>query len=131
MPEVQYDGRLRVVALANLLAMCAHISGMCHTYRVREGRDVVYVTYSNPNEYGRDRKITITLPIVYRAFGAAMIGLAPECIGRMTGPGCGTWQGEEWQAFDPLFTCPELWRGPAPDVDWRTREQIEAAKVAT
>lgn len=129
MPALQFDGRIRAVAVSNLKAMCARVSGTCHRFAVEKvGASVVTISYSNPDEYGNERPILLTLPIVRKApkddpDGATVL-LDLGYSGRMTGPGCGTHGGEEWQCFYPLVECPQLWRSPH-DGSWATEDEIK------
>ena len=35
------------------------------------------------------------------------------------------WDGEGWQAFEPLRECEQLWRSNPDTNDWKTRKEIE------
>jgi hypothetical protein len=38
------------------------------------------------------------------------------------------WEGEGWQAFQPLMDCPMLWRSGPHMQDWATRVEIMVAR---
>lgn len=128
--DIQTDQRIRCVALSNLRAMCERVSGMCHSFDVDEPGDsarYVRVTYSNPDEYGCNYPMTALYPIVTRYpdalnhSGGPLVALHIERVEH------DSWDGEGWQAFQPIEDCPELWRNPKTG-GWATREEIEAAK---
>lgn len=58
--RIQDDRQVRIVALDNLIAMCEHVSGMCHRWEVlpyKPGAKTVRVQYANPDEWGADHPI--------------------------------------------------------------------------
>lgn len=61
--KTQFDCEIRVVSLANLEAMCAHVSGFCHRFKVEKvTRSRVHVSYSNPDEYGSESPMIAVFP---------------------------------------------------------------------
>lgn len=124
----QQDYTVRIVALENLRAMCARVSGMCHRYEITKvTRASVHITYSNPNEWGSESPMTM----IFRAFPSDWRGDSenPRVIleaGRVI---YDTDDGEGWQNFEPVLNCPILFRAGF-NGDWNTREEIEAAKLA-
>jgi hypothetical protein len=61
-----------MVGLANLAAMCKHVSGVCHRFTMDEpskSARFVRVTYSNPDEYGNDRPVTALYPLIRDCYG--------------------------------------------------------------
>ena len=140
--RAQFDGKIRIVALANLEAMAKRASGVCHRFWVELPRSTaagakrgrfVRLFYSNPNEYGAERPFYAELPIIsvlgkgMNTDPEPMIGLDTLVWGRVVGEG-DTWNGEGWQAFHPVIDAPELFRNPSTD-QWQTREEIESAKA--
>lgn len=133
--RIQYDAQARIVALSNLEAMCERQSGMCHRFWVETTRAGKYARlyYSNPNEYGSDRPFYAELPIVGNVSGSVnhegcqLVMLDTVGWGRIVGAG-DSWGGEEWQAFQPILDCPQLWRDPNSG-KWQTRTEIETAKA--
>jgi hypothetical protein len=130
--KTQYDGSSRVVAVENLAAMCRRVSGMCHRYWIESvSRSRVAVGYSNPDEYGSESPMFAVFPCIPNPFDSKEHE-NPFVI--LTGPGSilrvvnDTWNGEGWQAFDPLCDAPVLWRSPE-DGSWSTKEEIEARKA--
>jgi hypothetical protein len=124
----QQDHKVRIVALENLRAMCARASGMAHRYTVDSfSKSAVRITYSNPNECGSPRPMTMIL----RAYPSAWSGDRenPRVIleaGRVIHD---TEDGEGWQSFEPVLNGPELFRyNSGVRVTWGTREEIEAVK---
>ena len=121
--STQQDYKVRVVALENLRAMCERASGMSHRYYVESfSRSAVRLTYSNPNEYGTERPMTMIL----RAWPSDFAGDKenPRVIlepGRVIHD---TEDGEGWQSFSPVLDGPELWREGLSGV-WGTREELD------
>jgi hypothetical protein len=119
--KTQYDTKVRAVALENLKAMCAHISGTCHRYRVvKVTRSRVHVEYANPDEYGREDPIVAVYP--------CLPGFAPDnpivifTIVRVIND-----QDEDrWQDFSVLEECPTVFHDPVL-AKWRTHLQIRKA----
>lgn len=117
--QLQGECSLRAVYPANLRAMCARISGMCHRFSVeRITKRFAYVVYSNPNEYGTERPMTALYPVM----PDGRIVLDVHDVKN------DSWDGEGWQAFEQLRECPQLWRSAPDKDDWRTREEIEATR---
>lgn len=122
--KTQMDQRTRIVALANLHAMCERASGMCHRYEVSKvSRSRVHVTYSNPDEYGNDRPVTAVFP--------ALPGFAGDpdnlqvVIGKMLRTIGGTDE-YDYQAFDAIVCSPVLYRYPSYGMDeWSTRQETD------
>lgn len=131
-PDPYFNQNVRVVSRNLLEAMLQRESMIAHRYWIQSVSDrYVTVCYSNPDEYGYERRAYIMLPCynynamvrvkavvldVYKVWGGRD-GNERDCIGMM---------------FDHLMeTMPELWR--CPDGEWRTKEEIEAreAKLQT
>jgi hypothetical protein len=118
---LQFDMPIRTVSIDNLKAMCARVSGICHTYKiVRESKHNVYVEYSNPDEWGTPHPMTAVFPLV-NLEGVNHVFLTyrhimhdyPDLQG--------------WQNFEILITCPELYRHKIQEREvWATRAEIEA-----
>ena len=107
--KTQRDYPVRVVALTNLNAMCAHISGMCHSFKVvRIGQYRVNVVYSNPDEYGTNHPMEAVFPS-YPSGDKDNPCIVLDIL-RVVHD---SWHGDGWQAFQPLLDCPVLWRDPA------------------
>lgn len=124
--QTQADMRVRVVALSNLMAMCERVNGFAHAFEVTKvSRSRVHVTYSNPSEYGTPEPMTAVFPSYPNPFEAENPYVVLGEIMRVIGD---TWNGEGWQAFQPLTDCPQLWRSGADATDWATREEIEARR---
>lgn len=123
--KTQFDSNKRVVSVENLKAMCAHVSGMCHTYKVTSvSRSRVHVTYSNPDEYGQDHPMTAVYPCYPSNAPANRDDADNPCVVldilRVLND---NWDGEGWQAFDLLHDCPTLWRVPHTG-KWRSHRQL-------
>ncbi len=123
--ETQSDMRIRVVALANLRAMCERASGTCHRYKVEEvSRSRVHVTYSNPDEYGREHPVTAVYPCYpsdYWPHDTENPRVVLDVL-RVIGDDS---DGEGYQYFEPLTDCPSLWRDtPNDEPRWRTHGEI-------
>lgn len=120
--KTQFDTRQRTVSLENLEAICARVSGVCHTYAVsRVSRSRVHVTYSNPSEYGTPNPITAVFPCYPTAGGsgfdgqpAVILGHMIRCINDRDGYG--------YQAFDVITGHLPLWRNGTGE--WRTVLEI-------
>ena len=122
--EIQMDTKTRVVALSNLKAMCKQASGMCHRYWVEKvSKHRVYVTYSNPDEYGHESPMTLVLPCYPGAWASAENPYVVLDILRVLHD---THDGEGWQAFGPVLDSPVLWRSPNSG-EWQTEEDIKKA----
>jgi hypothetical protein len=113
--ETQQDNKVRLVALANLAAMCKHVSGTCHRYWIETVTETyVVVGYSNPNEYGTDDPVFATYPCYPSGWPGdednprvvlAMIADAPGYETPEDFP-------EADQCFQCIDDCPILWRHP-------------------
>lgn len=121
--KTQSDSRYRIVALENLRAMCAHVSGVVHRYRiVKVSRSRVHVEYSNPDEYGNPQPIVAVYPCYPSPFRGDFEN--PRVVLdmlRVIGAGEDS---EAWQAFIVLADCPSLWRGGPNAEGWRTERAI-------
>lgn len=118
----QHDSKKRVVALSNLRAMCERISGTCHRFTVDAvTAHSVRVSYSNPDECGRDNPVTAVFP-AYCDGAKDNPSVVLDAIRYVNSPG------EEWQAFWALFDCPELFRTSSDSQEWRTRYEIMVQK---
>ena len=119
----QQDSKVRLVALENLKAMCAHVSGWAHTYQVTKiTRSRVHVEYSNPDEYGNARPMTAVFPAYpsnWPQDGADNPRVVLDPI-RMYG------HSPDWQDFYLLESCPSVWRDyPQPNVErWESHSAI-------
>lgn len=130
--KTQRDSKTRIVALENLKAICERASGFCHTFEVSKvSRSRVHVEYSNPSEYGTPKPMTAVFPAIPNPWDKTgenpyvLIGELMRVLGD-------NWDGEGWQAFEPVVNGPELFRnGPGDDSaeTWQTREEIETAKA--
>jgi hypothetical protein len=123
--KIQQDHKLRVVALSNLEAMCKRMSGVCHRFsvsRVTENR--AYIEYSNPDEYGHASPMTASFPAWHYSTDHCVVALE---ILKVTKD---NWQGEGWQAFQPLLDCPELYRSSPEATDWQTHKEILGVELS-
>lgn len=122
--KTQFDYSKRVVSLENLSAMCDRNSGTCHRFEVvKVTPSRVHVAYSNPDEYGNESPMTAVLPCYPSAFDG---NDNPAIVLEIVNVVGDNWDGEGWQAFSPIFDCPELYRDPATG-EWLSREEIESA----
>lgn len=120
MSKTQRDYPVRVVSLANLKAMCSHVSGTCHRFSVvKESKSRIHVEYSNPDEYGSDNPMIAVFPC-FPSGEEENPNVVLEYM-RIVGD---SWNGEGWQAFEPLRDCPRLWRNPETN-EWKTEAQIK------
>jgi hypothetical protein len=109
----QSDDKVRVVARANLDAMCKYTSGMCHRYWIEKvTRSRVHVGYSNPDEYANEAPVYAVFPCYPSAWPDDKDNphVVLECI-RLYGG-----RGDEYdpiQSFMLLLDCPQLWRDPS------------------
>lgn len=113
--KTQEDNIVRMLALDNLRAMCEEASGMCHRFWIEKvSRSRVHIGYSNPDEYGNENPMYAVLP----SFPSKQHFADPETdiiswlqddrdnprvlveVMRVIND---TWDGEGWQAFDPLW----------------------------
>lgn len=111
--ETQSDQKVRVVALSNLRAMCERVSGTCHRFEVSKvSRSRVHVEYSNPDEYGNESPMVAVFPCypTGHEFNPAGAQYNPHVVLDMLRVIGDNWDGEGWQAFQPLLDCPTLWR---------------------
>lgn len=116
----QFDHKLRIVSLPNLEAMCERVSSMCHRFYVESVKGkYARIEYNNPDEWGYSHLIVALFPII--DYGGT-IGVILD-INKVLycGADC-----EDWQAFEQLIDCPELWRKNSEATDWHTKEEIEA-----
>ena len=137
----QFDHRIRVVSLANLHAMCARVSGTCHTFTVDDpavhpapSGDAlsVRVTYSNPTEYGTPEPISIVFPVVY-IYGPdspAVILEGIDWLDDYIDPDDVGLDGM-FQAFWTVTACPQLFASTPDASDWMTREEWDTEKERT
>lgn len=104
--KTQFDHNQRVVSLANLEAMCDRVSGTCHRYQVvKVTTNRVHVEYSNPDEYANDHPMLAVLPCWPADFNDKDNRAVVLTILRVVGD---SWDGEGWQAFDPVMNCSPL-----------------------
>ena len=123
--KTQFDHTKRVVALNNLEAMCARISGTCHRFTISKVTgNRVYVEYSNPDEYGNPEPITAVLPAYAAHNNTAVI------LDAIDYKGCTGRNEEAWQAFGELYDCQQLWRSQDNDgrEQWQTDYEILVAR---
>lgn len=127
----QGDHKVRVVTLANLLAMCENASGIVHTYEVVGAPSAyrVSVVYSNPDEYGNEVHVLFRLPVYPNDFeprNPFVVMVVASAVG-----GRNTFDREAaWQTFDAaVLSGPELFRTAPRSNDWRTREEIDAERA--
>jgi len=106
--ETQQDNNTRVVAAANLEAMCKYVSGMCHRYKIEVVTDrVVVISYSNPDEYGTDEPICVTFPCYPSCWPDDDDN--PRVVLDMIGDDADEDSGiDAYQCFVPLLDCPTL-----------------------
>lgn len=122
--QTQFDQNKRVISIHNLTAMCDRISGVCHRFAVdKVTRSRVHVSYSNPDEYGNENPMVAVFPCYPAGWDTTAVILD---ITRIIND---TWDGEGWQAFQPLLDCPTLWA----DLDngqfhnWQSHAELIAA----
>jgi len=122
--KTQFDSKIRVVAVSNLGAMCQRISGVCHRYEVTKvTRSRVHVTYSNPNEYGSEFPMTAVFPCYPSRNDTVNFTASPSVVLDILRVINDNWNGEGWQAFQPLLDCPTVWRS-GTDAVWSTHREI-------
>lgn len=107
---IQADHSVRVVALANLEAMCGAAGGVARRFwieSVSESR--VRIGYSNPDEYGNECEVYAYLPSWKESPNLRYVALV---VTHMIGGrdeenrGCGG-----WQMFDEaILSAQKLWR---------------------
>lgn len=103
--QTQFDYKGRIVSLRNLEAMCHHISGTVHVFKVsRVNEHSCYVTYSNPDEQGTPHPITAVFPCWRNGQLVSVLLEFKHVIGDR--------DGEEWMLFEQLRQCSELWCDP-------------------
>jgi hypothetical protein len=125
--KTQFDSQVRMVNLVNLVAMCGHQSGFSHRYTVSKiSRSRVHVEYSNPDEYGNESPMTAVFPCFPNDFGPENAD-NPYIVLQIMRVVGDTWNGEGWQAFDQLLTCPVLYRSCDDTVPprWETEAGIK------
>lgn len=126
--KTQQDTRIRMVALDNLRAMCAHATGMSHSYQVSKvSRSRVHVTYSNPDGYGNSRPVTAVFPCYPSPWpddaDNPRVLLDPL---RVLGDDA---NGSVYQIIDAMIVgCPTLWR-KGPGHPWQTHNAIVRGQV--
>ena len=54
----------RLISLGSLEKACAHLSGMTWLWVCESDDEFCYITFNNPDEYGKDRPCTMRFPIV-------------------------------------------------------------------
>lgn len=113
--RLQSDQKVRVVALDNLRAMCARVSGTAHRFSVvKVSRSRVHVEYSNPDEWGREHPFVAVFPCYPSSErnedrdNPCVVLSMMRTIGEPSDYG-----GEGWQAFAPVLDCPTLRRAAA------------------
>ena len=123
--RINYDDQNRVVSLPNLRAMCNRVSGCyCHQFEVSKITDTsVTVAYSNEDEYAHEHPMYARFPaFVDTIFGERTLYIV---IGHLLSVTHDNWDGEGWQAFQPLMDCPKLFKTSSDKEEWKTREEIE------
>lgn len=125
--KTQFDSKVRVVSLANLEAMCEHISGTCHRFWIESAsRSRVTVGYSNPDEYASDRPIFAVFPCYPSTFDGKENPAVVLDYLRILEGNDPTLDGEGWQCFEALRDCPVLWRKPQ-DGTWEAEGQTKVS----
>lgn len=121
----QRDHKVRVVAMANLKAMCERQSGVCHRYCVSKvTANRVRVQYSNPDEYGNEHPVEAELPCFPSEWDGAENPTVVIHVLRTIGG-----DDETYQSFEALWDCPELYRAPESGKDvWRSKAEWEALR---
>lgn len=120
------DHRYRIVAVANLRAMCERMSGVCHRYWVEKvSRSRVWVAYSNPNEYAVENPMYAVFPCYPNAFEGEGDRENPLVVLDFLRVINDSWNGEGHQAFVPVTDCVRLWRDVTTQ-RWESRAEIEA-----
>lgn len=101
---------------------------MCHRFEVSKvSRSRVHVTYSNPNEYGSEYPMTAIFPCYPSGNDTLGFTASPNVVLDILRVMGDNWNGEGWQAFQPLLDCPTLWRGPTGDTEesrWASHKDI-------
>jgi hypothetical protein len=127
----QGDFPVRVVTLANLIAMCERGSGITHTYEV-VGKPSEYrarVVYSNPDEYGSEAYVVFSLPVYTNPFEAAN----PYVVLTVVSARGGRHEFDRQcahQAFDAaVLSADALFRTAPKAADWQTADEIKAAQA--
>ena len=121
--HTQSDSKARVVALTNLRAMCARVSGTCHTFQViKVSTHRVAVAYSNPDEYGTPHPVTAHYPCYPSPFDSATPLVVLEMV-RCTGG-----DDESWQAFESLHECQQLFRSCGSPCEWQTEYEARLVR---
>lgn len=120
--SAQYDAKVRLVGLSNLKAMCRRLSGVSHRYGVTQITPTrVWVEYSNPDEYGSADPVAIALPafedkelqtilVLFYIIGTKNAGAVDDL----------------WQAYIPLWDCPEIFRPWRDSEEWLTKAEWDA-----
>ena len=121
--KTQQDHNVRVVALVNLEAMCENASGICHRFWIdKVSRSRVHVAYSNPDEYGTESPMVAIFPC-YPSGWDGDEDHNPRVvldIMRVIGD---TWDGEGWQAFEPIVSGPKMYRAGLDGAAWHVHVQ--------
>jgi hypothetical protein len=130
--KTQQDNPVRVVALENLIAMCARNSGVCHRYRVeRITKTRVHVSYSNPDEYGNERPLVVVFPCYPSGWpqdGADNPRVVLDIVRVYGGRDSYDREGAA-DTFYLITNAPVLWRDPATS-KWETEEQIKERQAS-
>lgn len=124
--KTQFDAKERVVSLENLNAMCERISGFCHRFEVvKVSRSRVHIAYSNPDEYGNESPMTAVFPCYPSTFdGHDNPAVVLDYLRIINDDH----DGEGWQCFEELRSCPILWRDPETGA-WMSEDEIRARKA--
>jgi hypothetical protein len=56
--------KAKLITLGSLERLCNHLSGMTWLWAVEADDEYCYITFNNPDEYGKDRPCTIRFPVV-------------------------------------------------------------------
>ncbi len=100
--KTQQDSPVRMLALDNLRAMCETASGMCHRYWIEKvSRSRVHIGYSNPDEWANENPMYAVLPCFPSSWQQDRGN--PRVLVEIMRVINDTWDGEGWQAFDPLW----------------------------
>ncbi len=102
--KTQEDSVTRILALDNLREMCEAASGTSHRYWIETvSRSRVHIGYSNPDEWGAENPMFAVFPSFPSPWPADNRDnprvLVEECMRVIND----TWNGEGWQAFDPVW----------------------------
>lgn len=58
------SNKSKLITLGSLEKLCNHLSGMSWLWTVEADDEYSYISFNNPDEYGKDRPCTMRFPIV-------------------------------------------------------------------